>query len=466
MPDTRHITPSSGDILLLVGTMKGAFLLRADAARKQWDVGGPYFPGSAVYAMAYDGREGRRRIWAGPQSMHWGAVLRSSDDFGQDWTNPEEANVKFPEGADAALTNIWQLVPGRASEPDTLYSGVEPAALFISRDAGESWRLTEGLWNHPQRPKLAARRRRTLSPHHPPRSRPIRGASASPYPPPACMSTEDDGATWRPSNNGVRAEFLPDKYPEFGQCVHKVAQSETKPERMFLQNHWGLYRTDDRGETWTDIANGVPSDFGFPMVVHPEDPDCAWIVPLESDGFRCVPEGKLRVYRTRDAGASWEPMTNGLPQEGAYETVLRDAMAVDPLAGGVYFGTRSGKVVRLGGRRRELDGDPRRTAAGGLRRGRADRMMFAFVIPGPLRELAGNRGEVRVNGDAASASEALSLLWRECPGVRDRVLTELGEVRQHVNVFVDGESIRDTDGLATRVRDGTEIYILPALSGG
>ena len=342
MPDTRHVTPRNGDVLLLVGTMKGAFILRANKARKKWDVGGPYFPGSAVYAMAYDGREGRHRIWAGPQSMHWGALLRSSDDFGQNWTNPEEANVKFPESAGAALRNIWKIEPGRENEPDALYCGVEPAALFVSRDAGDTWRLTEGLWNHPQRPKWQpgggglCLHTILLDPADSNRVR-IAVSTAGMY------VTEDGGATWRPSNDGVRADFLPDKYPEFGQCVHKVVQAGSKPERMFLQNHWGLYRSDDRGESWTDIANGVPSDFGFAMTIHPEDPDCAWIVPLESDGFRCTPEGKLRVYRTRDAGKSWEPMTKGLPQKGAYETVLRDAMAVDALDG-VYFGTRSGKL--------------------------------------------------------------------------------------------------------------------------
>jgi photosystem II stability/assembly factor-like uncharacterized protein len=157
--------------------------------------------------------------------------------------------------------------------------------------------------------------------------------------------TDDGGATWRPSNKGVRADFLPEKYPEFGQCVHKVVQSKGQPDRMFLQNHWGLYRSDDGGENWKDIANGVPSDFGFAIAIHPEDPDCAWIVPLESDGFRCTPEGKLRVYRTRNAGKGWDAMRKGLPQKGAYETVLRDAMAVDshdPV--GVYFGTRNGKL--------------------------------------------------------------------------------------------------------------------------
>jgi photosystem II stability/assembly factor-like uncharacterized protein len=157
--------------------------------------------------------------------------------------------------------------------------------------------------------------------------------------------TDDGGRNWQARNNGVRAQFLPDKYPEFGQCVHKVVNHPSRPERLFLQNHWGLYRSDDWGDTWTDIANGVPSDFGFAMEVHPHQPDTVYIVPLESDGFRCVPEAKLRVYRTRDAGESWEPLTEGLPQQDAYETVLRDAMTTDGHAqAGIYFGTRNGKL--------------------------------------------------------------------------------------------------------------------------
>ncbi|HZI56652.1 MAG TPA: hypothetical protein VFF39_07740, partial [Verrucomicrobiae bacterium] len=157
--------------------------------------------------------------------------------------------------------------------------------------------------------------------------------------------TDDGGATWQARNQGVRAEFLPDKYPEFGQCVHKIVQHPAKPERLFLQNHWGLYRSDDAGNSWKDIANGVPSDFGFCMVIHPHDPDTVYIVPIESDEYRCTPEGKLRVYRTRNAGASWEPLTHGLPQKNAMETILRDSLATDTCdPAGVYFGTRSGKV--------------------------------------------------------------------------------------------------------------------------
>lgn len=344
MPETQHINPQNGDVLVLVGTMKGAFILRADKARAKWEVGGPYFPGSIVYAMTYDGRAGRNRLWAGPLSMHWGGLLRSSDDFGRNWTNPETATVKFPEGTEQALKQIWQLERGRDSEPDVLYCGVEPAALFISRDAGESWSLCEGLWNHPQRarwePGGGGLCLHTILPDPEDANR-IRIAVSTG----GMYETLDGGATWHPSNQGVRAQFLPDKYPEFGQCVHKVVQSRQRPERLYLQNHWGLYRSDDRGQSWTDIANGVPSDFGFPIAVHPQDPDCAWIVPLEADEFRCTPEGKLRVYRTRNAGQSWEAMTAGLPQSDAWETVLRDAMAVDVLApAGVYFGTRSGKL--------------------------------------------------------------------------------------------------------------------------
>jgi hypothetical protein len=342
MPVIQNVNPQSGDLLLLVGTMKGGFIVRPGG--RGTEVGGPYFPGSAVYAMAYDGRAGRHRIWAGPQSMHWGGLLQSSDDFGRSWTNPEEANVKFPEGTGTALKQIWQIAPGREAESDTLYCGVEPAAVFVSRDAGETWALNEGLWNHPQRPKWEpgggglCLHTILLDPDDLKRVR-VAISTGGMY------VTEDGGSTWRPSNNGIRADFLPEKYPEFGQCVHKVAQSSRRPERMFLQNHWGLYRSDDRGESWTDIANGVPSDFGFPMAVHPRDPDSAWIVPLESDMFRCTPEGKLRVYRTRDAGGKWEALSAGLPQDGAYETVLRDGLAADTREpAGVYFGTRSGKL--------------------------------------------------------------------------------------------------------------------------
>jgi photosystem II stability/assembly factor-like uncharacterized protein len=157
--------------------------------------------------------------------------------------------------------------------------------------------------------------------------------------------SEDRGQTWQAKNRGVRAIFLPNKYPEFGQCVHKIVTHPARPNRFFLQNHWGIYRSDDGGDCWQDVANGVPSDFGFAMLMHPRDPDCVYVIPVESDEFRCTPEGRLRVFRSRNAGASWEALSRGLPQKGAYETILRDAIAADSLdPAGIYFGTRSGQL--------------------------------------------------------------------------------------------------------------------------
>jgi photosystem II stability/assembly factor-like uncharacterized protein len=343
MATPRHVPAKDGDVLVLVGTMKGAFILRSNGARARWETGGPWFPGQAVYALAYDGRAGRRRLWAGTGSMHWGAVLRSSDDFGKTWTNPETANVRFPVESGVSLKQIWQIRPGRDEEPDTLYAGVEPAALFESHDAGATWDLNRGLFDHPHRsqwqPGGGGLCLHTIVLDPGPRRLSVAVSTGGYY------RSDDGGRTWQPKNQGVRAEFMPDKYPEFGQCVHKVVAHPSRPQRLFLQNHWGLYRSDDAGDSWRDIANGVPSDFGFAMVMHPHDPDTVYIVPIESDEFRCTPEGKLRVYRTRDAGASWEPLTRGLPQKDALETVLRDAMAADPLnPAGIYFGTRSGQL--------------------------------------------------------------------------------------------------------------------------
>lgn len=333
-----------GDALLMVGTTKGLFLLRSDARRRRWDMTGPFFPGSSVYAAALDTRAGRRRIWAAPSSMHWGAELAWSDDFGRSWQRPDTPLVRFPESSGASLRNIWQITPGRADEPDTLYCGVEPSALFASRDAGATWSLNEGLWNHPHRSKWTpgfgglCLHTVLVDPSVPGRLT-VASSTGGVY------RTDDGGATWKPRNQGVRAEFLPDKFPEFGQCVHKIGVAAARPGRLFLQNHWGLYRSDDGGDSWKDVAHGVPSDFGFCLAVHPTDPDTAFIVPLHSDMFRCTPDGKLRVYRTRDAGASWQAMTRGLPQQGALETVVRDGMAADGLdPAGVYFGTRSGKL--------------------------------------------------------------------------------------------------------------------------
>jgi hypothetical protein len=346
MPQPQHLDIRHGDTVVLVGTTKGAFLLRSDASRARWDVGGPYFAGRAIYALAHDGRNGRHRLWAAVNSPHWGSYLSSSEDYGRTWTEPEAYAIRFPEGADASLKQIWQIVEGSRSQPDTLYCGVEPAALFRSDDAGATWALVQGLYDHPHRPKWMpgggglCLHTVVPDPDDPARVH-VAISSGGHY------RTDDGGATWQARNVGVRAQFLPpdQRYPEFGQCVHKLVRHPSKTHRLFLQNHWGLYRSDDRGDSWQDIANGVPSDFGFAMAIDPNDADRVFIVPLESDEFRCTPEAKLRVYRTANAGASWEPLTRGLPQEQAFETVLRDGLSTDRRQPtGVYFGTRSGKL--------------------------------------------------------------------------------------------------------------------------
>ena len=344
MVATRNVQVKDGDALVLVGTMKGAFLLRSNPARKRWDVGGPYFPGHSVYAMAYDDRGGKSRLLASTNSMHWGSVIQTSDDFGRTWTEPESANVRFPAETGASLKQIWKIRPGRREEPNVLYAGVEPAALFESRDGGATWNLNRGLHDHPHRPQWqpggGGLCLHTILTDPSNRDRAYVAISTG-----GVYRTDDGGRTWQARNQGVRVEFLPDKYPEFGQCVHKIVLHPARPERLFLQNHWGLYRSDDHGDSWKDIARGVPSDFGFAMAAHPHDPETVFILPIESDGFRCTPEGKLRVYRTRNAGGSWEPLTRGLPQKDALECVLRDAMTVDRMnPAGVYFGTRSGQV--------------------------------------------------------------------------------------------------------------------------
>ena len=325
MPQTSQINVSSGDALRACrhDERRIRFSLRRPGA-KVWKVAGPYFPGRAVYAMAYDGRNGRQRLWAAVNSMHWGSFLSSSDDYGKSWTNPENYNIKFPEDSDVSLKQIWQIAQGHPGEPDTLYCGVEPAALFKSTDAGETWSLERGLFDHPHRPLWqpggGGLCLHTILPDPSNPKRLFVAISTG-----GVYRTDDGGKNWQPRNQGVRAQFLPpdQQYPEWGQCVHKIVSHPSSPQRMFLQNHWGLYRSDDGGDSWQDIANGVPSDFGFALEIDPHDANTAYIIPIESDEFRCTPEAKLRVYRTRNAGESWEPLTEGL----AAERCLRNYLA-------------------------------------------------------------------------------------------------------------------------------------------
>ena len=281
----------------------------------------------------------------GFDASYWGTLLRSSDDFGKSWTNPQQAPIRFPSDTGVSLKNIWQIALGRPEEPNVLYCGVEPAALFETRDAGETWSLVRGLFDHPHRPRWV----------------PGNGGLAlhtivlDPADNQRMYVAISAGGVYRTNDGGTYLDRAKPGHPRHHSCPTNIPSSDnactksrcipTRPERLFLQNHWGLYRSDNGAENWTDIANGVPSDFGFAMVMHPRNPDCVYIVPVESDEFRCACDGRLRVYRTRNGGASWEPLMRGLPQKRAYETVLRDAMTADSFdPAGIYFGTRSGQL--------------------------------------------------------------------------------------------------------------------------
>jgi photosystem II stability/assembly factor-like uncharacterized protein len=345
MPKPNQVNVKAGDNLLLVGTMKGGFVFRSDASRAEWDEAGPYFPGRSVYAFGYDDRSGRQRLWAAVNSSYWGSFLSSSNDFGKTWSDPESYNIKFPDSSDVSLKQIWQIVNDPHNE-DALYCGVEPAALFKSTDAGETWSLERGLFDHPHRPQWmpggGGLCLHTILPDPSNKDRMWIAISTG-----GVYRTEDGGQSWEPRNKGICARFMPpdQQYPEWGQCVHKVVIHPSNPNRMFLQHHWGVYRSDDAGDSWQDIGRGLPSDFGFAMEMDPNDANTVYIIPIESDEFRCTPEAKLRVYRTSNGGESWQPLTTGLPQEDALETILRDNLKADrnnPT--GLYFGTRSGKL--------------------------------------------------------------------------------------------------------------------------
>ena len=345
MPNPTQVHVNSGDNLLLVGTMKGGFIFRSDAGRENWEEAGPFFPGRSVYAFDYDGRNGRKKLWAAVNSPYWGSFLSSSNDFGKTWSDPESYNIKFPEGSDVSLKQIWQIAHDPHND-DALYCGVEPAALFKSTDGGDTWTLNQGLFDHPHRtqwmPGGGGLCLHTILPDPSNAKRIYIAISTG-----GVYRSDDGGESWAPHNQGICARFLPpdQQYPEWGQCVHKVVSHPANPDRLFLQHHWGVYRSDNAGESWNDIGRGLPSDFGFAMEMDPNDANTVYIIPIESDEFRCTPEGKLRVYRTKNGGESWEPLTNGLPQEDALETILRDNMKADANhSTGLYFGTRSGKV--------------------------------------------------------------------------------------------------------------------------
>jgi hypothetical protein len=333
------------DTIVLIGTRKGLVVARSDAGRRSWTVEPIQFSNLEVSAVGIDPRRTPPRIFAGAGAGHWGQRLSYSDDLARTWTETDEAAIAFPERTGTALARIWQITPS-ASEPDVVYAGVEPHALFRSDDGGLSFSLVEGLWEHPHRVSWTpggggACLHTVLTRPDDPQWALVAMSAAGVY------RTADGGASWEPANNGIQAVWLPEdqRFPEFGQCVHKVAMHPSRPSRLFAQNHFGVYRSDDGADSWVAIEDGLPSNFGFPMVVHPQKPDTIFGFPLEADANRMPPSGRCCVYRSEDAGASWTALSAGLPVDPYYAAVLRDAMCTDGAdPAGFYFGTRLGEV--------------------------------------------------------------------------------------------------------------------------
>lgn len=329
-------------VLLVIGTRKGLWLATGRGGRG-WEVTGPHLPMAEVCAAAIDTRGGRARLLVGASSSHFGPSVVTSDDLGKTWHEPPAPPIVFPADTAAALERVWQLTPGPEARPEVIYAGTEPAALFRSEDSGRSFELVRGLWEHPHRaqwpPGGGGQALHTVIPHPRDHRQVTIGVSTG-----GVYRTADGGASWNPANSGVGAQFLPDPAPEWGQCVHKIARHPRIPERMFLQNHHGVYRTIDGGGSWQSIADGLPSDFGFPIAVHPHRPDVVYAFPLDADMRRYPPGGRCRVFRSEDAGESWTALETGLPED-FWSAVLRDALWLDDAEpAGVYFGTRSGEV--------------------------------------------------------------------------------------------------------------------------
>lgn len=331
--------------LLMIGTSKGLFLASSGDDRRTWQVSSPPdFAMTGIYAVAIDKRGSTPRLSASMTSSHFGPSLATSDDLGVTWLEPAHAPVAFPPDTGETLRRVWSIVPGPATEPGSVYVGTEPSALFRSDDGGSTFELVRPLWDHPHREQwgegFGGQAIHTVLPHPAdPASMVVAMSTGGVY------RTDDSGQTWVAHNTGIKAYFLPDPWPEFGQCVHKVTRDAADPSRLYAQNHHGVYRSDDGGGQWVSIADGLPTDFGFAIVAHPHHADTIWSFPIAADGERFPPGARCRVFRSTDAGATWAALDAGLPDHPYYGVVLRDALCVDDgQAVGVYFGTRAGDV--------------------------------------------------------------------------------------------------------------------------
>jgi hypothetical protein len=363
-------------VRVLVGTRKGAFVLTSDDKRQKWTVDGPHFAGWEIYHLKASAVD-PDRIYASQNSSWFGQIIQRSDDGGKNWHQPGTPAgepTTTPEGFPKAESNkfvydaseasgrpltthlwydgtqhpwefkrVWHLEPS-LTDVNTVYAGVEDAAMFRSTDGGQSWHELAGLRGHGTGPNWQpgaggmGLHSILIDPKN--HERMFVAISAA-----GCFRTEDGGQNWKPINRGLRSPYIPDPDAEVGHCVHRIALHSSRPDVLFMQKHWDVMRSDDGGDNWYEVSGDLPTDFGFPIEVHAHEPDTVFVVPITSDSLHYPPEGKLRVYRSRTGGNDWEPMTRGLPQENCYVNVLRDATCVDSLDPcGVYFGTTGGQV--------------------------------------------------------------------------------------------------------------------------
>ena len=341
-----------GAVRVLVGTSKGAFILSSDGKRKQWKVDGPHFGGWEIYHLKGSPVE-PNRLYASQATDWFGQVIHRSDDGGKSWETVgnefvyegETGTHQWYDGSPHPweFKRVWHLEPS-LTYADTVYAGVEDAAIFRSTDGGLTWRELPGLRGHGTGPDWSpgagglCLHTILLDPQNPDRIFVAISAAGA-------FRTDDGGDTWLPINQGLKSEYIPDPDSEIGHCVHRIALHPSRPNVLFMQKHWDVMRSDDAGDNWYEISGNLPSDFGFVVDVHAHEPETIYVLPIKSDSEHYPPEGKLRVYRSRTGGNEWEALTNGLPQSDVYHNVLRDAMAVDGLDPcGIYFGTTGGQV--------------------------------------------------------------------------------------------------------------------------
>jgi photosystem II stability/assembly factor-like uncharacterized protein len=339
-------------VRVLVGTRKGAFVLTADGKRKNWEVSQPHFAGWEIYHLKGSPAD-PNRLYASQSSGWFGQVIQRSDDGGKTW---EAAGNEFVyDGVPGThqwydgtphpweFKRVWHLEPS-LTDPDTVYAGVEDAAIFRSTDGAKTWQELPGLRGHGSGPHWQpgagglCLHTILLDPSNPQRMHIAISAAGA-------FRTDDGGATWKPINRGLKSQGIPNPEAEVGHCVHRIARHAARPNVLFMQKHWDVMRSDDGGDSWREVSGNLPTDFGFPIDVHAHEPETIYVVPIKSDSEHFPLEGRLRVYRSRTGGNEWEPLTNGLPQRDCYVNVLRDAMSIDSLDDcGVYFGTTGGQV--------------------------------------------------------------------------------------------------------------------------